>query len=104
MRRLPPPAVLTAKLTANFADNGGRLRTSVDWLDPFLIYSGRARPPVDVKTAVFKTVFGAVLRRLGWVRSASIPGSAVMTVKMAATLMGSKNLPFCAWHTRDEKT
>ena len=66
-------AVLTANMTANFANPGGRPRTSADLGSSISLLGGRLRTMVDARNAVFKTVCGALLRRPGWVRFPSIP-------------------------------
>jgi hypothetical protein len=69
------PGRLTANMTANIVNEDGRWRTSADSqrLDP--IESKRPRTLVDARSAVFKTVCGALLRRPGWVRFPSIPAT-----------------------------
>jgi hypothetical protein len=69
------PTGLTAKLTAIFANRGGRRRTVTDSGCSFFILRGRPQTLADVKNAVFKTVCGALLRRPGWVRFPSIPAN-----------------------------
>jgi len=78
--------VVTAKLTANLMDIGGRSRTSADGRCAVFILTGRWRTAVDDRSAVFKTVCGALLRRPGWVRFPSVPANSVaLTTKMTAT-------------------
>ena len=72
-RDLHVPPRLTAKKTANIAENGDRWWTSAAYCQRILILGGRSRTPADSRNEVFKTVCGALLRRPGWVRFPSIP-------------------------------
>jgi hypothetical protein len=58
------PTGLTAEPTAIYTNRGGRSRAVTDSGCSFFISGGRPQTLADIKNAVFKTVCGALLRRL----------------------------------------
>jgi hypothetical protein len=64
---------MTAKKTANPANNSGQMRATMDLGAAVLNLRVRRRTVMDDCPAVFKTVCGAPMTRPGWVRFPSIP-------------------------------
>ena len=65
----------TAKLTAILSDTGNRQRMSANRSFRLFTLRGHRWTLADARSAVFKTVCGALSRRPGWVRFPSIPAN-----------------------------
>jgi hypothetical protein len=82
-----PLAVLTAKMTANTAGDGGRTRTATELQGPTAHCAEPQRTPADTEPTVFKTVRGALQGVLGGFDShPSPPIYVTVTANVTATV------------------